>query len=292
MNSESNTPISEADDRLLDAVLHEHARLGTDADEFLLARIQQNTLPAPRKKYPRRLAWITGIAASIAITTALVWNLLHTGDQPAAMAARETATPTADGILLTTDLPSELIEGTPVPIRVPRLVGVPTAPPTLEVPENTELLSHGKPVTSSDDFPLIGSLDLVTDGEKNAGEGYYVELDTGLQWIQIDLEKSAVIHAIWVWHYHSQRRAYHDVVIQISDDPEFKQGVTTVFNNDYDNSSGLGRGSDNPYIESHFGLLVDARATPGRYVRLYSNGNTSDDANHYIEVEVFGIPKP
>jgi hypothetical protein len=28
----------------------------------------------------------------------------------------------------------------------------------------------------------------------------------------------------------------------------------------------------------------------GRFVRLYSAGNTSDDANHYIEVEVYGKP--
>jgi hypothetical protein len=37
-------------------------------------------------------------------------------------------------------------------------------------------------------------------------------------------------------------------------------------------------------------LLVDGRGTKGRYVRLWSNGNTSVDANHYIEVEVFGTP--
>jgi hypothetical protein len=28
----------------------------------------------------------------------------------------------------------------------------------------------------------------------------------------------------------------------------------------------------------------------GRYVRLYSNGNTSNDLNHYVEVEVYGTP--
>ena len=27
-----------------------------------------------------------------------------------------------------------------------------------------------------------------------------------------------------------------------------------------------------------------------RYVRLYSNGNTANDLNHYVEVEVFGKP--
>ena len=29
----------------------------------------------------------------------------------------------------------------------------------------------------------------------------------------------------------------------------------------------------------------------GRYLRLYSQGNTADDFNHYVEVEVYGIPK-
>jgi hypothetical protein len=293
MNSESTTPHTPADDQLIDAALHEHARLGTEADEFLLAKIQTALAPETRAhapaRRPRRFAWFGGIAAALVLAAGLVWTLIPGGKDPLHTAATDTK---VSGTFLTTDLPPELIEGTPVPINVPRLVGVPTEPPTIAVPEGTVLLSRGKPVTSSDDFPLIGSLDLITDGEKDAGEGYYVELEEGLQWVQIDLEKSAEIHAIWVWHYHSQRRAYHDVVIQISDDPTFEKGVTTVFNNDFDNSSGLGRGSDNPYVESRFGLLVDTRATPGRYIRLYSNGNTSDSTNHYIEVEVFGIPKP
>ena len=49
----------------------------------------------------------------------------------------------------------------------------------------------------------------------------------------------------------------------------------------------MGRGADNPYIESRFGLLVDAQGKVGRHVRLYSNGNTANDMNHYIEAEVF-----
>jgi hypothetical protein len=53
----------------------------------------------------------------------------------------------------------------------------------------------------------------------------------------------------------------------------------------------MGRGEDNPYVESRYGLLVDAKGTPGRYVRLYSNGNTANDMNHYIEVEVFGVAR-
>ena len=49
------------------------------------------------------------------------------------------------------------------------------------------------------------------------------------------------------------------------------------------------------YIEDNRGKLIDARDKKGepakaRYVRLYSKGNTSNDMNHYIEVEVYGKP--
>lgn len=206
---------------------------------------------------------------------------------PAAAPAAE-STGTAGGKPLDPGFPPELIEGTPKPMNVPNLVQGPTKAPEFLVPEGTELLSKGKKVTSSDSNPIIGSLDLVTDGDKEAGEGYFVELLDGTQWVQIDLEKSDTINAIWMWHFHSQKRAYHDVIVQISDDPEFKTGVTTVYNNDYDDSSKLGKGSDNPYVETRFGKVVDGKGTKGRYVRLYSKGNTSNEMNHYIEVEVYG----
>jgi hypothetical protein len=47
-------------------------------------------------------------------------------------------------------------------------------------------------------------------------------------------------------------------------------------------------GKDSAYLERNLGRLIDAKRTTGRYVRLYSNGNTSDGLNHYVEVEVFG----
>jgi hypothetical protein len=79
-------------------------------------------------------------------------------------------------------------------------------------------------------------------------------------------------------------------VVQVSNDPEFAEGVTTLFNNDYDASSDFGKGDDKPYVETRFGKVIDAKGTQGRYVRLYSAGNTSNSANHYIEVEVYGKP--
>lgn len=193
------------------------------------------------------------------------------------------------GVLLENELPPYQVQGTVKPVKVPHLLPKPTKAPVLFVPDGTTLLSKGKKVTSSDDYPIIGSLDLITDGEKDAGEGYFVEIINGTQWVQIDLEKSAAISAVWLWHFHQKLSAYHDVVIQVSDDPEFNSGVTTLYNNDYDNSSQLGKGKDRPYIDTHFGHLVNGKGTRGRYVRLYSKGNTSNDMNHYIEVEVFGV---
>ncbi len=227
----------------------------------------------------------TTIAAAIAAATASL-VLCQCNDKQDS-AAEASGAGAAGGIALNVEYPPEFIDGTEQPINLPNLVRIPESAPSFLVPEGTTLLSAGKPVTSSDDSPIIGSLDLITDGEKSAGEGYYVELMDGLQWVQIDLGESAVIHAICIWHFHSQRRAYHDVIVQISDDPEFKTS-TTVFNNDYDDSAGMGKGANRPYVESRYGVIVDGKGNKGRYVRLYSQGNTSNDMNHYIEVEVHG----
>lgn len=195
---------------------------------------------------------------------------------------------TPNGVPLTTQLPPELIEGTPKPYSSDNLEAVAVSAPQFSVPQGTVLLSKGKPVTSSDTSPIIGSLELVTDGDKDAADGFFVELADGPQWLQIDLQKSAEIYGVWLWHFHSQKRVYNDVIVQISDDAEFKTGVTTVFNNDADNSSAMGKGSDKSYVETRFGKLVDGKGTKGRYVRMYSKGCSATDLNHYIEVEVFG----
>jgi hypothetical protein len=36
--------------------------------------------------------------------------------------------------------------------------------------------------------------------------------------------------------------------------------------------------------------LINPNGVKGRYVRLYSSGNTTNDLNHYFEVEVYGTP--
>src|SRR5882724_3799870 len=194
-------------------------------------------------------------------------------------------------VVLKTQLPPPLFVGTPAPLNVPNL-----EPPTkgkrpdFLVPAGTVNLAKNKKVTASDSNPNVGTLDMVVDGDKDGNEGSWVELGPGKQWVQIDLAKKAEIYAVLIWHFHSQARVYRDVVVQVSDDPTFKSGVTTVFNSDFSNTFGLGAGKNLNYVETYQGKLIDTKGAKGRYVRLYSNGNTTNKLNDYIEVEVWGKP--
>ena len=186
-------------------------------------------------------------------------------------------------------LPKPMFVGTPQNIRgvsnLEKPLGKPR-PPFL-APAGTKNVALGKPVSSSDEEPIIGELSYITDGDKEATEGSYVELGPFLQYVTIDLGAEYNIYAIVFWHYHKTSRVYFDVIVQVSTDPDFIN-ATTLFNNDIDNSAGLGIGSDLHYVETAEGKLVDAKGVRARYVRLYSNGNNNNDLNHYIEVEVYG----
>lgn len=186
-------------------------------------------------------------------------------------------------------LPRPLFTGTPKELKTPNLEPIrgEKRPPFM-APKGLVNLAAKKEVTSSDSEPVVGELECITDGDKEGIEGSYVELGPGTQWVQIDLEKKATIYAIVLWHFHSQARVYRDIVIQTADDPDFIMNVKTLFNNDHDNSSGLGVGKDYEYIETYEGRLVPVPGVSAQYLRFYSNGNTSDDMNHYIEIEVFG----
>jgi len=188
-------------------------------------------------------------------------------------------------------LPGRMYEGTPKDFRAPRTKAVQTeeGPPFL-APAGTTNVALGKPVSSSDPEPITGELEMITDGDKEAADGSYVELGPLLQHVTIDLEGEHEIYGLRVWHFHKDPRVYFDVIVQISNDPDFIEGVKTIFNNDMDNSAGLGVGADMHYVDTYFGEIFDARGFRGRYVRLYSNGNTATDTNHYIEAEVYGRP--
>ncbi len=203
---------------------------------------------------------------------------------------------------VTTDLQADDLVELKLEFPKPMFVGTPTKAKranlekpdpskvikAIKVPKGVKNIASEKPVTSSDEEPIIGELEMVTDGDKDGADGSYVELGPEKQWVQIDLEKPSEIHYIALWHFHKNARAYDDVIIQISDDKEFKSGVTTVFSNDHDNSYGLGKGDGPAWIETNHGRVIKVDGKKAQYVRLHSNGNTANEMNHYVEVEVFG----
>ncbi|MHC4546621.1 MAG: hypothetical protein ACYSYL_19250, partial [Planctomycetota bacterium] len=186
-------------------------------------------------------------------------------------------------------LPKPMFVGTPKPLKVPhweKPLGKPRPP--FYAPIGTKNVALGKPVFSTDEEPFIGEIEMITDGDKEAADGSFVELGLFKQHITIDLEAEYNIYAIVIWHYHKQARVFFDVAVQVANEPDFITNVRTLFNNDIDNSLGLGVGKDMHYTETSEGKLIDAKGTGARYVRLYSNGSTGGDVNHYIEVEVYG----
>jgi hypothetical protein len=211
-------------------------------------------------------------------------------EQAPASAEPAPAEKKADLVLIALTLPKPQFVGTPENIvgvkNLEKPLGAPR-PPFL-APEGTVLISKGKPVKGSEQEPILGTYDMITDGDKEASDGSLVEMGPFSQWITIDLEAEYEIYAIVFWQYHKAERVYYDVIVQVSEDPEFITGVVTLFNNDTDNSSGQGVGQDKNFVGTSEGKLIDAKGTRARYVRIYSNGNNQNDMNHFIEVEVFG----
>ena len=188
-------------------------------------------------------------------------------------------------------LPKPMFIGTPQNMQVPNLekpLGKPR--PAFLAPKGTKNVALGKPVASTDDEPIIGEIEMITDDDREASDGSFVELGPFTQHITVDLGGKHNIYAVVIWHFHKQPRVYFDTIVQVADDPDFITNVQTIFNNDLDNSSGQGVGNDMHYVETSEGKLIDAKGVQGRYVRCYSNGNTNNDLNHYIEVEVYGKP--
>ena len=217
--------------------------------------------------------------------------LVALGCLPAALQAQAPASGGAGLVPLPIKLPKPRFEGTPQNITVPNLqkpLGRPRDP--FLAPAGVTNVAKGKKVTGSDMEPVIGEIEQVTDGDKEGAEGSFVELGPGTQQVTIDLGAPHEVFAILFWHFHKTPRVYFDVVVQVADDPAFKKNVRTLFNNDHDNTSGLGAGKDQNYVETAEGKLVDAQGARARYVRLYSKGNNANELNHYVEAEVFGRP--
>jgi hypothetical protein len=211
--------------------------------------------------------------------------------QAAAPAAQAKAGSGGKLVPIPIQLPKPMFEGTPQNLTVPNLqkpLGRPREP--FLAPAGVTNVAKGKKVVSSDMEPVIGELEQVTDGDKKGAEGSFVELGPGVQSVTIDLGAPHEVFAVLFWHFHKTARVYFDVVVQLADDADFKTNVRTIFNNDHDNTAGLGAGKDMNFVETSEGKLVDAKGAKARFVRLHSRGNNANELNHFVEVEVFGRP--
>lgn len=217
------------------------------------------------------------------------------GSSAAPAAPAKAAQPAGETEVLKLEYPKPMFVGTPVPTgNIPNMEKPdPEAVKKrdLNVPKGTTNVAKGKKVTSSDVAPIIGSLDLVTDGDADGADGNYVELAPGAQWVQVDLGAATNIWKVLLWHFHKNTAIYFNVVVQVSDDPEFKKNVTTLYSNDIDDKLKLGsKGADKNYIETNHGRFIEGKGAKGRYVRCWSAGNSANEMNHYVELQVYGTP--
>jgi RNA polymerase sigma factor (sigma-70 family) len=188
------------------------------------------------------------------------------------------------------ELPVPAFKGTPKDLKlgpnVEPFSDKPRVP--LMVPAGLKNIAPGSAVACSDQNVSADSLAKLTDGDKDASDQSIIFLRKGMQCMQLDFGSPQELFALVIWHAHNMAKVYHDVIVQVADDPDFIKQVRTVFNNDSDNSSGLGVGKDREYIESYEGKLINAKGARARYIRFYSKGSTESALNEYTEIEVYG----
>ena len=181
------------------------------------------------------------------------------------------------------NLPAPAFKGTPKDLQLgPNVEPISDKPrPPMLVPAGLKNVALNAKVTCSDKNASADMLAKVVDGNKDASDDSIIFLRKGTQWVQLDLGSVYETFAIALWHAHNTAKVYHDVIVQTADDPDFIQNVRTLFNNDQDNTSGLGVGTDREYFETNEGKLIDTKGAKARYFRFYSKGSTESAMNEY-----------
>jgi hypothetical protein len=185
-------------------------------------------------------------------------------------------------------LPPPVFSGTPKDAPAGILLDTSTNPPVIPVPPDVRNIAPKAKISSSDKNAPASSLAKITDGDKSAEGDSIVLLHRGLQWVQFDFGKPKELFAVAIWHGYDTAKIYRSVIVQVADDKDFTENVRTLFNNDTDNTSGQGAGTERQYIESFRGKIINAKGTHARYLRLYSHGSTDSAMNEYTEVEIYG----
>ena len=162
-------------------------------------------------------------------------------------------------------LPPPHSSGTPKEIKSDNLEPDPgpgKLRPPIMVPVgfDKKLTTEETKVTTSEEA-VTGDNEYVVDADKTPDATCMLQLPGGVQWVQLDLGAEKTVSAVCVWHDQGDDRVYKDVVVQLSNDEKFAKDVTTIFNNDHDNSSKLGKGTDKEYRERNDGRPIDGKLT-------------------------------
>jgi Na+-transporting NADH:ubiquinone oxidoreductase subunit C len=182
-----------------------------------------------------------------------------------------------------------------------------TKRPPYMLPQGFTNIALNKPVTTNVEPEAIqhNTLKVITDGDFNSmSPKSFVGLQNWGQtpYVQIDLGQMSTIYTIGVWHYFPGP-VYTDVIVQVSDDKDFKKNVHTLFNNDFDGSTY--KDPDRKKLEdfnwcypaSKFGELVPdkkdlkSEGWKGRYVRVYSDKAFYEEGMEarFVEIAVWGV---
>jgi hypothetical protein len=210
------------------------------------------------------------------------------------LVAADAPAPAAGMAQLILKLPAPAFKGTPMDIPTNSYTepypdpDKPRAP--IMVPAGLKNVAEGAKITCSDKNATPDMLAKIIDGDKEASEQGIIYLRKGTQWVELDFGSPQEIFAIVLWHAHNTAKVYHDVVIQLADDEDFTKNVQIIFNNDQDNTSGLGVGTDREFFETHEGRLIPVKGLKGQYLRSYTKGSTESALNEYTEIEVYGRP--
>jgi hypothetical protein len=284
-------------DAQIDKMLSEASAVPVDVSGLMVGIEQGDSrgLPSGRDLGLGTPVWQRVAKWAAAVAALLIALVAVTIQQPSAPSSPSKSSEGAPHTEWQMDFPPPVFVGTP-PVSVPGLtdpLGNPIAeqPPrlTLRLPADARSnVALGKRVSASDALPIEGELGDITDGVRSSEA--IVTLESGMQWVQLDLDARHEIYGIALWHDYSTPAVYFDVVVEVSDDPDFEEGVSTVFNNSRDGvpSENIGKGSDLPYLETNYGCVLETSGVKGRYVRLYSNGCSQDIVNRYTEVEIYG----
>jgi hypothetical protein len=246
--------------------------------------------------YNPLLRWaVAPLALSVTLAVLVSCSAADSPKTPEGSAPKDKPASGTGGLVpLDIKLPTPAFKGTPKDIQLSSYVEpLSDKPrPLMMVPPGLKNIAPGKKLTCSDKNATPDVLEKITDGDKDSADPSIILLRKGTQYVQMDLGSSHELFAMVIWHAHNSPKVYHDVIVRVADDADFTQNISTIFNNDQDNSSGLGVGTDREYFETNEGKLINAKGVKARYIRFYSKGSTESAMNEYTEIEVYGRPAP